>query len=522
MFDISTEWFVVGAAFTLLWWAVIAIFVFPKKKPLATVIPGALPFIGHLHLLGIDLGKILPKLYEWSDKYGGKDGLFEFNIHLGRLLVVCSEERLLELLKYRPFKVRRDPTLSEGLRSIGADGLVTAEGQCWGNQRRIISPALNKKNVEDYLGNMKMVAGRLVDNWENKTLSGSTVAINDSVFAMMADILSIAGYGCDFDLINKEDSLLAQDVLNLLTASIYRTMSPVRFWRIPLIGQYLDFAGFRKRRVEKLIGSYVDEYTSKQDSLSDAQKRTFLGKLLENMKDSSSKISRKDVMGNLITLFLAGTDTNTQAIMWCLYKIASDETNLQQQLFEEMKNFDLQSCSFADLSTRLPRLKSCMHEVHRFYAGFPVVILEAIEEIQLAGKTIPPQTPFLVLMRYPSISPTNPSKDVPVGPQGEPPCEFCPRRWLSTSESDVVSCLSPNATTNSAAFMAFGVGQRACPGRLYSEAMTIITLVNILQRFQISLEENHEPVYPVFMHIDTVNCQIKLKLEKREERKDEV
>ncbi|CAB9500073.1 Cytochrome P450 [Seminavis robusta] len=505
-----------GTALFLVCCYVYDLFYGTNKKKFWRTVPGRVPFIGHMHLLGLDLGKILPKLYEWADKYGQEDGGYEFHVHLGRVPVVCSEDRFLELSKYRPFKVRRDPHFSESFRSIGAEGLVTAEGHCWGNQRRIIAPTMNKKNVEDYLRNMKMIATRLIDNWDRRTEDGSSVIINDGVFAMMADILSIAGYGMDLDFINKSDSVLGQDVLHLLTASVFRLMAPFPYWRIPLVGQYLDGAGFRKDRIMKLIGSYVDEYTGNQESLDETQRRTFLGKLFESMKDTKSKITRELMVGNLMTMFMAGTDTNTQAILFCIWKLAADETGLQQELFDEVRDFDVASCTHEDLTTRLPKLKSFMHEVHRYYSGFPVQILEAIDEIVLGGKTIPAYTPFLILMRYPSINKVNPSKMVPIGPKGEQPSEFCPRRWLVTTKDGALSAMTPN-TTNNCSFMAFGVGARACPGRIYSEAMTFLTIISLLQRFQISLEAGHEPIFPVFMHIDTVNRDIKLQLKKRSE-----
>jgi cytochrome P450 len=489
-------------------------FVTNNKKKLFRMIPGRLPFIGHLHLLGTDLTTLLPKLYEWADTYGKEDGAYEFAVHLGRVVVIHGEDRMLELQKCRPFKVRRDPTLSEGMNSIGAKGLVTAEGQCWSNQRRIISPSMNKKNVEDYLSNMKMIAGRLVDFWAVKSQDGSSVVANDGIFAMMADILSIAGYGMDLDFINKSDSDLGHDVIHLMTASVYRAFAPFQYWKIPIIGQYLDGAGFRKDRLEKFIGKYVDEYTENQDNLNESQRRTFLGKLFQNMNDTESKITRKEMMGNLMTMFMAGTDTNTQAILFALWRIASDQTGLQDELFDEMKGFDVQNSTIEDLNTRLPRLKSLMHEVHRCHSGFPAIGLEAIKEIEVGGKTIPPYTPFLVLMRYPSVSKVKPSKHVPIGPKGEMPFEFCPRRWLTTDKLGEVSVATPN-TNGNCSFLAFGVGARACPGRIYSEAMTLIAIVNLLQRFRISLEPGHEAVYPMFMHIDTVNCDIKLQLERR-------
>lgn len=197
--DVPVRMAIAAVALMLLMCAIVYnVFFAPKKKDLWTMFPGGLPYIGHLHLLARNgLSGVLPQLYEWADKYGAKDGAFEVNIHLGRLYVICSEERLLELNKLRPMKVIRDPTLSKAVESIGGGGLLTAEGKWWSAQRRTIAPCLNRSSVSDYLGQMKMVAGRLVQKWEEISRDGSSFAVNEGVFAMMADVLSINGYGMD-------------------------------------------------------------------------------------------------------------------------------------------------------------------------------------------------------------------------------------------------------------------------------------------------------------------------------------
>lgn len=201
--------------------------------------------------------------------------------------------------------------------------------------------------------------------------------------------------------------------------------------------------------------------------------------------------------------------------MFALWKIASDDTGLQEELVEEMRGFDLANCSLVDFSTQLPRLKSLMHEIHRFYGGFPLYCLNTSEEIEYGGKLVPPDTPFLILPRYPSISKVDPSPHVPIGPSGEQPHEFCPRRFLLKDHAKGEWHTPAPNTTNNASFLAFGMGARSCPGRIYSEAMASITLVALLQRFQVSLEAHHEPIFPVFAHIDTMNCDLKVHLKQR-------
>lgn len=60
---------------------------------------------------------------------------------------------------------------------MGADGLFSAEGDMWKKDRKIVGPALNRKNVRDYVATMKLVGSRLVDKW-TKIMDEDAVVYN--------------------------------------------------------------------------------------------------------------------------------------------------------------------------------------------------------------------------------------------------------------------------------------------------------------------------------------------------------
>ena len=76
----------------------------------------------------------------------------------------------------RPYKIKRTSKMAKVIESLGIHGLFNAEGHQWKNDRRLVGPTLNKKNIEDYFQNIKLVAGRLVAKWRNDKTVTSTMS----------------------------------------------------------------------------------------------------------------------------------------------------------------------------------------------------------------------------------------------------------------------------------------------------------------------------------------------------------
>jgi len=122
-------------------------------------VPNAKPLIGNK----IEGGAvaIVDNLEHWADLYGSEHGMYECNLFGKKLLVICDEGKLAQLDKHRPYNVTRVDNLCRAINSIGADGVVTAEGEVWKKDRRLVGPFLNRKNVRDYLCFVREVASRL-------------------------------------------------------------------------------------------------------------------------------------------------------------------------------------------------------------------------------------------------------------------------------------------------------------------------------------------------------------------------
>lgn len=472
-----------------------------KTDPLKSwpTVPGAWPLLGHFPYIQ-SLDNMCAQLEKWADQYGSESGCYEMIMPGGvRTLVVCQEEAAMEIMKQRPQKVYRPPELREAVNSIGATGVFAAEGSQWKDERKLVSAALNHKQLhEHYLPNMKRFASRLIQKWE-KDVENSPNGILEGTRAdlggLTADAVCKTVLDEEFDFLNHPERQVARDVRAIMQGATMRSLLPVWYWRIPFIGQYMDGLGWPIHRLTSIIQKTIQDHESEtQNNSNGGGTNTYLKKIMSMMHAEKKPLALDRVMGNALTLFLAGTDTTEKALVQALYHLAL-YPNLQARLREEVADFDWEKASIEDFYSELPKLKSFLHEIHRFYL-FPLMFLQTNEDIVFKETTIPKDSQIFVHIRHCTIQKNKPSKDVPFGPNNSHPSIFDPERFLEkTGEGKTGEWTCPDPITTNAAFMMFGSGVKSCPGRKYSELLSYCVLVSVLQTFQdISLAPNHPPV----------------------------
>lgn len=508
-----------------------------KKRPWPFV-PGWIPLVGHFHLVG-SVRNMATKMEEWADKYGSETGVYEMELTGDKFVTVCREDTAMELVKLRPFVVQRGPKIREAANSIGATGIFAAEQDQWRMEHKLVRPALNRSNVQEYLAAMSQMVDRLVKKWGDQcdatttttatTATGIVRDIQVDLGNITADSISVVTLDQDFDFLNNPESREANDVQKIMEGGLARSLSPIPYWRVPVIGQYLDGLGFAIDRVRKMMDQVVSDYErehvinssnsgdgdgkeSKESSTTSPKKKTLLSKLYDVMHSEKTKLSHERVIGNIVTLFMAGTDTTSKTLAFALYLLARD-TELQKEIQTEVAGVDLKSATLQDLFDHLPRLKSFLHEVHRMYS-VPFIMLRADREVTFCGTKLPKGTNFMLLLKYIGNQTIAPSKDVPIGPNGEVPSEFCSTRYLiKDADTGRLSSLTPS--TKAGGFMVFGHGMRACPGRTYSEAFSYLLLASLLQTFNIDLAPNHPEPKMEFDIVMVPDCGVSLQLTKR-------
>ena len=230
--------------------------------------------------------------------------------------------------------VRRN--IREAASSIGATGIFAAEQDQWTMEHKLVRPALNRSNVQEHLTVRSQMADRLVKKWAEQcdetttTATGIVRDIQVDLGNITADSISVVTLDQDFDFLNHPDSREASDVQKIMEGGLARTLSPVAYWRVPVIGQYLDGLGFAIDRVRKMMDRVVRDYErehgnslisgngeeSTDASSKSPSKKTISSKLYDVMHSEKSKFSHERVIGNIVTLFFIQPMVGPQRSCW--------------------------------------------------------------------------------------------------------------------------------------------------------------------------------------------------------------
>jgi len=317
------------------------------------LIPGWLPVMGHFHRIR-STQNLARMVEQWCEDYVSETGCFDIDMVGTVFTVICREDRAHELLAHRPAFVERSPVFREVIKSVGAHGVFSAEGEEWKREYKLMSAVLNRNNVKDFLDGFKVSARRLIQKWSSSiSVPETLIPVETDLLHMTADTIFKVALGRDFDFLNTPDSPVAYDIGMLTSGTFARASSPIWYWRIPLIGQYLDGLGFSIDRTLKLIHSIVP---SAHEGVED-KGSLFLDKIYDLMKAQTSYLQHDRLVGNILTLFIAGTDTMGKTLTDALYLLAKDPA-LQKQLQSEVDGLDLEQCTMDDLFEKVPRLKS--------------------------------------------------------------------------------------------------------------------------------------------------------------------
>jgi len=219
----------------------------------------------------------------------------------------------------------------------------------------------------------------------------------------------------------------------------------------------------------------------------------------------------------LMTMFAAGSETTGNTTMICLWELLQDQNqDLLQELTDEVLAFpNLETSAMDELMDGLPQVRALFYEINRLKGTAPALILQAGQDVTIAGMNMPKDTTFYVNGCYLG---TLKGSGIPDGPNGESPAVFCSRRWLAPREDEAAvndgtpkwTVIKPHPKTGVSISSGFGNGVRICPGQDLAELEVVYCLANILKNFEISLRPGHPHVTMVTSFTQSPDLDIEI------------
>ncbi|XP_073490452.1 sterol 26-hydroxylase, mitochondrial-like isoform X1 [Aquarana catesbeiana] len=379
-------------------------------------------------------------------------------------------------------------------------GPFTEQGHKWYNLRNVLNKKMLKPTeARAYTGSINEVVTDLMERIQeirSESSSGNTVPdignlFYNFTFEGLSYILFEARSGCLNKHIPPETQKFVASIAFMLRNSVYVTFMPLWTRRVfPYWERYLSGWDTIFAFTKKLIDKKMNEIQERLERGEEVQGE-YLTYLL-----FSGKLTMSEICGSVAELLMAGVDTTSNTLTFCLYHLAQDP-ELQQSLHEEVVRVAPAECiPTADDISQMPLLKATIKETLRLYPVAAVNGRMICEKEVVIGDYCFPKKTLFVLNHY-AIS-----RDEDYFQNAD---KFLPQRWLRDG----------GMNRHPFSSIPFGYGIRACVGRRIAELEMHLALARIIRKFEIRYNPQGGEVKPIFRIVMVPSSPVNLELLER-------
>ncbi|CAM6014883.1 unnamed protein product [Sphagnum balticum] len=435
-----------------------------------------------------DMVAVLRKCYETYGK------VFCFNIGKTVRLSIADPHLIKDILAHnvdsytKPLHIRVLGLLGNGL--FASSGNVV-----WAPQRQLFNPALHNKEVKSKLPTIVDCAHAATERWAMEVNSGRTeVDMYQKFLELTLDVIGKSGFGVQIDAGSESSTKVIQSFnqylydsrelifglpavipgYSYLSQRIMKRIAKERQWLESFMG---DIIHNRQRQLRHGHGSNeaAAAPNNLHDDLLDIMIEVEEKKVPQSTRpkktitpETSTRLSRDQLMNNAQTFLLAGHETTASLLTWTIYLLA-EHPLWQERARAEVEEFCHQGGDqFAQELNRMKTVTMILYESMRLFPPVPLIGRTCIENNTIgANSTTTATTGKLVIAKGLEIV-------IPVamvhrdpGIWGDDADQFQPARFANGISG---------ACGNPFAFIPFGAGPRTCIGQTLalSEARTVL------------------------------------------------
>ncbi|TCV97833.1 cytochrome P450 [Luteibacter rhizovicinus] len=457
--------------------------------------PKGQPFFGNLlqvggHQLHLTLAK-------WIREFGP---IYRLNI-LGRPLVIVSDRTAVgSLLKERPDGFRRTRNLKTIMGELNIKGVITAEGDDWRKQRKLVMGGLNAEVVRNFFPTMTFMTERMLTRWKAAVADGKPVDLRRDLKALALDIVVGIAMGHDIDAVNDDDNQLQRNIDNLFRRLGSRNAALIPYWRYLKLP--VDRAADKSAvEVEQAVIEFVRNTRElmKQQPHLQQKPANMLQAMIAASDNPESNFTDQDLIENATLSVIGGEDTTANSIAWMINLLArnpaaaatlTNETDAVLGAEPLVRDWELMK--------QFPYLEAAHNETQRLRSVAPFIGLGSNADCVVADTFIPKDTAIIV-------STIGEGLDEAQFPQNE---QFLPERWIFEQKPQ-------RDDDPSRKIFPFGGGARLCPGRFLALTEIKVVVSMIMHNFELELDTDAPPVEQLmnfFMGPSAVPVRLKLRV----------
>ena len=372
--------------------------------------------------------------------------------------------------------------MRELMLELGIDGLFNAEGADWRRHRKLAMHALNTNHLRDFSG------GSIGDRAPAKTLGecrpdGVRVDAQRDLMRFTVDVTSGLVFGYDLNTLEQPADAIQQHLGKVFPALVRRMLAPVRYWhyfKLPADHE-LDAA---VAEVHKLAGDLIARGRARLEQEPDRRARptNLLEAILAAQDADGGGFSDREVLGNALTMLLAGEDTTANSISWVMHFLARyPEVQAKVQAEADRVLGDAERPVDYPGTEALHYLEAVAHEVMRHRPVAPFLAFQPNQDVELGRVAVPAGTVIYLLTG-------KVGRDEAYFGDAQ---AFRPERWLEAAGRS-----RPGHDTQ--AFLPFGAGARFCPGRHLAMLEIKMVIAMLCRNFEVVPVRDAPAVEEVF------------------------
>jgi pentalenene oxygenase len=414
---------------------------------------GAWPLLGHA-----------PALYrrplEFLESLPARGRLVRVLMGPRPVIVVCDSELTDRMLREDHVYDKGGPLFDKARESMG-NGLVTCPHADHRRQRRLCQPAFHPARLAGYAQVMAEQIGRLAEDWR----PGEPVDLMAALYGLTGRVAVQTMFGADLPL-DVQNQALA-DLRTIVAGTYIRMLVPGWINRLPTPGNR------RYDRARARLRSSIGQIAARRRACDQDQATDLLAALLSAHDDApeagqpATGMSDVEVVDQVLTFFMAGTETTASALAWALHLVAGDP-RVEARLHAEVDAvLGGRTPVMADLP-ELPYTARVITETLRlyppgwFFTRSTAVDCELDGERLAAGTTVA-YSPYLI-HRLGALYPD--------------PGRFDPDRWDGSDRA-------PAKPAVRGAFIPFAAGRRKCIGEDFAFTEAVLALAALSARWRL-------------------------------------
>lgn len=405
-------------------------------------------------------GRSLEVIRSFAAKYGD---IISLSFPMNRVVVIANPEYAKYVLLENNKNYRKSLAY-DVLKAVLGNGLLTSEGDFWKKQRRLIQPAFHKRKLEELAGMMVKEAQRTADKFQQYADTGNAVDLAPEMTELTLEVISKAifsdGVEDKADMVGKQISLLNQYAIDKVNNPFrLPTVIPTPF-------------NVKERRSMKLLNDVIEDIISARRK--EESKDDLLSMLIDMRdEDTGEAMDNKQLRDEVMTIFIAGNETSSNALAWMLYLLSQNPEAEAKMIAEIDSKLD----SGIELNYHnvlgFEYVRMVIDESMRLYPPAWSVGRRNYEEDEIGGYRIMKNTNVLIPIMYFHTSEK----------YWDEPKKFRPERFAPEVRNQIDRFV----------YFPFGGGPRFCIGNNFALLEMQIILITFYRNFRFRLKEGFIP-----------------------------